>query len=266
MHDRTIAAVAMRSLPIRDVRSVIRLLGRLVVMREQPQAKRQYLLEGLARIIGGDVWAWTYEGEVDQQGGATTLARIAGGWAGPQQIAAVQTESADFQQLAGKPIVGQVRHHLTLTRQQIVPDEQWYASTYYRTIHEPSGLNDFLTSVYSVNPTLRSVVWFYRLADREQFGDRERCLTHLVISQVDWLHRAGVGLPKRDPRLNELSPRQREVLLLLLAGEGRKQIARRLRLSEHTVTDYLKSLHKHFEVSTRSELLAKFISGATPTT
>jgi DNA-binding NarL/FixJ family response regulator len=57
----------------------------------------------------------------------------------------------------------------------------------------------------------------------------------------------------------QLSPRMQQTLQLLLAGESEKQIAGQLRLSPHTVHVYVKALHREFGVSSRGELLARFI-------
>jgi DNA-binding NarL/FixJ family response regulator len=51
----------------------------------------------------------------------------------------------------------------------------------------------------------------------------------------------------------------RQTLEGLLAGEAEKQIASRLDLSPHTVHVYVKLLYKHFGVSSRGELLARFV-------
>jgi len=58
-----------------------------------------------------------------------------------------------------------------------------------------------------------------------------------------------------------LSPRLRQTLDRLLAGDSEKQIAVRLRISPHTVHVYAKQLHKRFGVSSRGELLARFVRG-----
>ena len=63
-----------------------------------------------------------------------------------------------------------------------------------------------------------------------------------------------------------LPRRQRQTLELLLQGDGEKQIAAKLKLSQHTVHIYVKSLHKRFAVSSRSELLARFIPRVNPIT
>ncbi len=56
-----------------------------------------------------------------------------------------------------------------------------------------------------------------------------------------------------------LSPRMRQILDRLLAGDSEKQIASQLHVSVHTVHTYVKRLHKTLNVSSRGELLAKFV-------
>jgi DNA-binding CsgD family transcriptional regulator len=56
-----------------------------------------------------------------------------------------------------------------------------------------------------------------------------------------------------------LSPRMKQTLERLLAGDSEKQIARHLGLSRHTVHVYVKAIYRGFEVSSRGELLARFV-------
>lgn len=57
-----------------------------------------------------------------------------------------------------------------------------------------------------------------------------------------------------------LSPRMKQTLELLLAGDSEKQIAHQLELSKHTVHVYVKALYRGFDVSSRGELLSRFVS------
>ena len=57
----------------------------------------------------------------------------------------------------------------------------------------------------------------------------------------------------------DLSPRERETLQSLLAGDSEKQAAMKLGLSQHTVHVYVKKLYRKFGVCSRGELLAKWV-------
>jgi DNA-binding NarL/FixJ family response regulator len=67
-------------------------------------------------------------------------------------------------------------------------------------------------------------------------------------------------------RATELPPRLRQTLECLLAGDTERQVALKLSLSVHTVHDYVKALYTHFGVSSRGELLSKWMqtSGQLP--
>jgi DNA-binding CsgD family transcriptional regulator len=58
----------------------------------------------------------------------------------------------------------------------------------------------------------------------------------------------------------ECSPRVRQTLGRLLAGDSEKQIAIHLSVSPHTVHVYVKQLYRHYNVCSRGELLAKFVT------
>ena len=58
-----------------------------------------------------------------------------------------------------------------------------------------------------------------------------------------------------------LSPRARQTLEGLTHGDSEKQIARKLGVSPHTVHVYVKQLYRRFDVSSRGELLARFVRG-----
>lgn len=51
----------------------------------------------------------------------------------------------------------------------------------------------------------------------------------------------------------------RQTLTHLLRGDSEKQVAAKLGVSQHTVHVYVKSLYRHFGVSSRGELMARYI-------
>jgi FixJ family two-component response regulator len=92
---------------------------------------------------------------------------------------------------------------------------------------------------------------------------RNRAWTHVMSSQIDEPYLHGTNVPAKE-KISKLTPRQRDVISLLLAGDSLKEIAQKLGLSKHTVGDYVKEIYKHFSVSSRAELLAQFIPGGQP--
>src|SRR4051812_46411222 len=65
-----------------------------------------------------------------------------------------------------------------------------------------------------------------------------------------------VRLPVPEP---DLSPRMRQTLQHLLAGDSEKQIASRLHVSAHTIHVYVKAVYERLSVTSRGELLARYI-------
>ena len=65
--------------------------------------------------------------------------------------------------------------------------------------------------------------------------------------------------PIDDPVHRALTPRLQQTLALLLAGDGEKQVAHKLGISRHTVHTYVKQLYTRYAVSSRAELLARFV-------
>ena len=53
--------------------------------------------------------------------------------------------------------------------------------------------------------------------------------------------------------------RLQQTLKSLLSGASEKQIALALELSPHTVHVYVKQIYKHYNVSSRGELLARWV-------
>ena len=62
------------------------------------------------------------------------------------------------------------------------------------------------------------------------------------------------------PELSMLSPREREVLWLLLEGSRVPAIARTLHISPHTVRNHLQSVFRKLEVGSQTELIEKLRS------
>jgi DNA-binding NarL/FixJ family response regulator len=74
-------------------------------------------------------------------------------------------------------------------------------------------------------------------------------VTAPLLAQVAGDHGDTAAVP-------QLSGREREVLELIARGQGNRQIARSLRISEATVKTHLKGIFAHLDVTTRAEAVA----------
>jgi len=66
-------------------------------------------------------------------------------------------------------------------------------------------------------------------------------------------------LPPLGPQAGALTPREREVLGMLAAGLSNKEIAWRMKISEHTVKFHVASIFAKLDVSTRAEAVTQGI-------
>ncbi|HEX8916520.1 MAG TPA: helix-turn-helix transcriptional regulator [Humisphaera sp.] len=257
------------TLAVEDVRAIVRLLGEVAEMAPtpaDPAARKRHLLTGLAAMVGADVWLWHQGRGMPPKESPMLFAELHGGYDSDEQrthhlLALTDPEfDARCQQRIGDHCAWDAAPHVTRTRRQFVDDTVWYAGTEYARRLCQAGLDDCMLAMYLLAPDAWSGIGLWRRAGRDPFSARDRCIVHVVTSEVDWLHREGTDVPAAD-HVVSLPPRLRQVLLLTLAGHGRKEIAAKLDLSPHTIGDYHKALHKHFGVRSRVELMRQFMSG-----
>jgi DNA-binding CsgD family transcriptional regulator len=80
-------------------------------------------------------------------------------------------------------------------------------------------------------------------------------------SRLGWLYESAMSATANPnhPAGAPLQPRLLKVLEELLSGHSEKQVAAKLNYSPHTIHTYVKAIYKHYEVSSRSELLARIL-------
>jgi DNA-binding NarL/FixJ family response regulator len=71
---------------------------------------------------------------------------------------------------------------------------------------------------------------------------------------LDAFASGGPGPPSQDPELDQLTPREREVLRLIARGYTYKEIARELYISAKTVESHVSSVLRKLQLSTRHQL------------
>ncbi len=79
-------------------------------------------------------------------------------------------------------------------------------------------------------------------------------LAGFVLDAFAALPPAGQGRPSFDPELDQLTPRERQVLRLIAQGCTYKEIARELYISGKTVESHVSSVLRKLQLSTRHQL------------
>jgi DNA-binding CsgD family transcriptional regulator len=224
--------------------------------------RKRRLAERLARLVAADVWLWSSTiVNHNAPGDFVTACLIDGGWRDEAErataFAALSTPEFGRDVLA--PLYDMIQQGVPFTWicREFFGLEAWdsIALRWNKT-----GLNDFIMSCYPISADFSSNIAFHRRLTSPEFTEHERDLIHLVLGEVRWLHLHGSN-SQAGEAATRLSPRERQVLVLLLGGDPQRIIAEKLSLSGHTVGDYMKQLNKRFGVTSRAELQARFFVG-----
>jgi len=246
-----------------DVRSLVRLLGRVAAVEGTLAARKRVLMEGLRRLVKADGWLWSVAGVIYEQNRPVSLSLLHGGLTAPQIAGWLQaSQSNDPPAPEDAPLSRETLHnrHFTCTRQQMVPDEEWYSNPAVLEHRLAVGLDHFLYSIYPLPKQIFSCIGLFRRPGRLAFSDRDRQLAHILISEIPWLHHAHVP-GSRARSVPQLPPRRREVLILLLDGHDRKSIAELLAIQPSTAKEHIEAVYAHFRVSSQVQLISRFAQG-----
>lgn len=223
--------------------------------------RRLRTLNNVAEMVSADAghWAWG-------RGNPTTstiapLAIVDFGYTPDQRSAMIEQalgeESMRVFQRRAMPFLDE-HNQLAVLREDVCPDDEWRGTPSLVAHVARLGLDAWMHTVrYSASDTW-SVLHLMRLVGRPEFERQELDLAYGVLAGVCWLHVQPEESLPADTFVG-LTPRQRTVMLLLLDGQSRKQIACSLGVSADTVDDHLKVIFRHFRVHSAMELAAIFL-------
>ncbi len=226
-----------------------------------------HLLEALARLIDAQVAIGGNMRHLAPGRQPESLGTIRRGWSSREAERAWR-EYVDRIPVTRTPEFGRLARFkgplITCLRDQLWDRAAWYRSATYNEFHRASGIDDYIISIAAARPLgIFNSVWLHRPVGAPAFTRREWYMVHLVHREVGALI-GGVLASAAEPRPSALSPRLRETLDCLLDGDSEKQAAYRLGLTTPTVHEYVCALYRHFGVSSRGELMARFVGRARP--
>jgi DNA-binding CsgD family transcriptional regulator len=231
-----------------------------------------HLTAGLAKLVGaGPVW-WAVVGgacEPDNTAGTVKRSHVHGlnsedlrRWE-QSYLRECGYETHPMWPLAfAKP--GQTRSFI---RRDLVTDEVWYGGA-HADWSRSFGADDVVAAIVPIGNGSELCISAIRQWGDTGYGAREREIMTLLTAHTAWLGhhpdplarvlRNGNGLAAA---VNDLAPRHRTMLELLLTGQSEKEIAIALQVSPRTAHKYIEQIYRAFDVSSRAELMARFIAG-----
>lgn len=246
-------------------RDDVTLLLKLASQAEQQNAmvaqQREAFLKALVEAVGGRgaFWGWGRG-----RPGISTVAPVAAipigfsteAWANIAQFCL----SEEGQRLTQMPIFARLQQtqHATVRRIDLVDDQTWYSSQLVREVMQPAGVDDFVSSVRYFSEDSWHCVNIFAACDRVAFSTRDASLLHAALAGLTLLEPKVSESVPREAFMN-VTPRQGMVMLYLLDGVPRKQIASIMGMTLHTVNDHIKALYGRFGVQSATELAAKFL-------
>jgi DNA-binding CsgD family transcriptional regulator len=245
-----------------DVRNIVRILGEVSSMKPSADAQRAYIMNELAGMLGTDTWVWGVSPLLEPGSQPVYLFHQTGGFDETRMTRYLQavdhpdsgymtTSIIESMTESGKPV--------TRDREGIIPSERFLASP-AAPLWKAANIGPLVLALHPIPGHGVSVIGFYRPVDAPAYTEREALIAHIVLSEVPWLHEA--GLPHLAARpAPSLPPRCRVILNQLATGASRHSIAADLGLSIQTVHGYIRKIFKHFGVHSQAELIARFSTG-----
>lgn len=249
-----------------DVRAVFQLIGECREMGDDPTGWRQHLLIEVARLTGAAVTV-EYEGEFLYPFRATGV--IDWGWetSGFNRSYFVRVNEEYSRRGGGiNPVIPAYFAAVKegrgpcFIRRELLADPQWYRSRYYQDIQAPSGADTMMYCMLAKpGPGGKLSCLLLALPPSERdFTPRHQAIVQEIHKEITALI-SGPLAGFHEPSPADLPPRVRQTFRCLLEGDSDKQAACRLGLGRHTINQYAKTIFAHFGVSSRVELLARWL-------
>lgn len=139
---------------------------------------------------------------------------------------------------------------------------EWFESPYYRVHYRGLGTADAIWVAFPVNEDAESWFGIYRAPDRPPFTEAERDAVAYVLRGIKWFHRQLMLSHGLLLAATPLTPAERRVLHLLLAGLSEKLIAAELDRSLHTIHECITAIFRKFGVNNRAALMSLWLGQA----
>jgi DNA-binding CsgD family transcriptional regulator len=170
-------------------------------------------------------------------------------------------DSAPLSTLMVRRVLDRIRTPVTMIASS-VEDSGWFQSVLVQRYLQPLGYVDCISSMWAATRDRAIFLLCHRREADRPFDEHDATLLSLMLRAAAPIVDRELFQASGADQFESLTAREREVLLMLLAGDSEKEIAAKLHRSVHTVHTFVRQLYRRFEVSSRGELMAMFIDKA----
>ncbi|MEX2673309.1 MAG: helix-turn-helix transcriptional regulator [Phycisphaeraceae bacterium] len=245
-----------------DVRAVHQLIGQCSELWSDAHAWREHLVQGLRTLVNGRT-GFMVLSDGDPMTVCCGTPLIACGWdTGEDEARFRDSLAVPLGEIVpeAEPVFAdlETRRFISVSIHELVSVERWHRSEGYNRYHRPSNTDGLVASARVSGPGRVEFLGACRAVGEAPFGRRELKINALLHREVAGLIGTRLATEQQLGR-HGLSPRLRMILDYLLDGLTEKQIAQLLHRSPATVHRHVTMLYRHFNVTSRGELLSYFV-------
>ena len=170
-------------------------------------------------------------------------------------------DSAPLSQIMVRKVLDNIRTPVTAIASES-GTEKWFETVLVDRYLSLMGYADCIISMWAATRNRAIFLVVHRREIDPPFSEKDTTLVSLMLRAMapivdrELVQSAAINMHE------QMSPREREILLMLLAGDSEKQIASNICRSVHTVHTFVRQIYRHFNVSSRGELMAQFVDKA----
>lgn len=250
-----------------DVEAAMRLIGECRELWADPDAWRQHLLKELCGLTGNAIGHYAETAPLRPCRPVQWLVNADCGWR-DDGCRAIYMQYAALTADSYNPFPGydQLLNSIARTgraavlRPELCDDRAWYRCSFWADFRRPAYNDGFIMSFIENT----GAGFCTQLGIHQDPSDPPPNLW--TKRMVTFVHdriapMIGVALATERERSGQgLTPRLRQMLDQLLAGDSEKRIARAMGIRPSTAHEYIQKVYRHFEVESRAELMAYFVA------
>jgi DNA-binding CsgD family transcriptional regulator len=238
-----------------DMAALLRIVGEVTELPQDKVVRQTHVLRRTLELIGGRSatafeMARPNEDGIARPGTIINIDASCDAERRGSELYLVHDAPADPATFELKRAYGQ-----TFTRVRDIEDREYYRTTHFNVVRKPFGIDHSLYCRLVLPDGTDFGTGILRCPGDRVFSERE-------IAMVQMLHMHAPHIyyvrPPAQSELTRLAPRLQPVMRYLLQGDAEKQVAAKLKLSQHTVHRYTQVIYAELGVHSRAELLAKY--------